>query len=296
MKIRVLSDLHIDINHNYPLELKDKDVFTIVAGDTAGDPRESIDWIHKNIRRGIIITGNHIVYNHHKKPIQDLKQYFAAAFPPDSPVTYLDHMTGTISKEINGQIFIGTTLYSDYELYPHFSKERAMLDACSPRLGMTDFQLGLVRTKDGIRTVSPPDYRRWFIESKKEITRVVESNPDKDIIMVTHHCPTGLCCYCYRDEEYLNPSYASNMENFITQHPNIKLWITGHVHHRNTFKIGDCLIVQNPRGYEVRGEVGDFTPDFFVDTQTRQIERHPFYSRRWLLQREIDLQRSLVYG
>ena len=30
MKIRVISDLHIDVNEEYPLALKDKDIFTII--------------------------------------------------------------------------------------------------------------------------------------------------------------------------------------------------------------------------------------------------------------------------
>ena len=43
MKIRVLSDLHIDLNERYPLELDDKTTFTIVAGDTANNVHKSID-------------------------------------------------------------------------------------------------------------------------------------------------------------------------------------------------------------------------------------------------------------
>ena len=48
MKIRVLSDLHVDLNERYPLELDNKEIFTIVAGDTANNVDTSIDWIQKN--------------------------------------------------------------------------------------------------------------------------------------------------------------------------------------------------------------------------------------------------------
>ena len=36
MKIRVISDLHIDVNEEYPFTLKDKDIFTIICGDLSG--------------------------------------------------------------------------------------------------------------------------------------------------------------------------------------------------------------------------------------------------------------------
>ena len=55
-KFRVLSDLHVDINERYPLELKDKDVFTVICGDMGGETEMGIDWIRKNVRRGIIVN------------------------------------------------------------------------------------------------------------------------------------------------------------------------------------------------------------------------------------------------
>ena len=39
MKIRLISDLHIDINDKYPLDLHQdgaNDVFTLIAGDVSG--------------------------------------------------------------------------------------------------------------------------------------------------------------------------------------------------------------------------------------------------------------------
>ena len=51
MKIRVLSDLHIDMNSRYPLELVDNDIFTIVAGDISGLASVSSEWIDKNIKK-----------------------------------------------------------------------------------------------------------------------------------------------------------------------------------------------------------------------------------------------------
>ena len=287
MKIRVLSDLHVDVNEMYACHknekldkaLSDNDVFTIVAGDTAGQPEVAIDWIQRHVRQGLVIAGNHIVYGADKTPVQDLKKKMADAFPQKGPITFLDQMTGTMSKEVNGILFIGTTLYTDYALFPDISVEWAMHKGFR---SLNDFYAGYTKDKDKVRHFTPDDYRYWFIESKKEITRLVEANPDKDVVIITHHCPSEQCC-TFKDE-ILNTSYASNLEPFIQEHPNIKLWVSGHVHSRKNFKIGNCLLLMNPRGYEHEGECYDFTPNTFVETKDWSIQREKVENdfKKWL--------------
>ena len=289
MKIRVLSDLHIDVNEMYAAHkneqfnkaLANNDVFTIVAGDTAGSPEIAIDWIKQHISKGLIIAGNHIVYDSNGQPVQALKQQMAQAFPKDGPITFLDQMTGIMSKEIDGILFIGTTLYTDYALYPDISVEWAMHKGFR---GLNDFYTGYTKDKDTVRRLMPTDYRRWFIESAKEITRLVEANPDKEVVLITHHCPSEKCC-TFRDE-ILNTSYASNLEGFIQTHPNIRLWIAGHAHNRKEFKVGNCLVLMNPRGYEHEGECYGFTPNVFVDTKNWTVQREKVENdfKKWLKQ------------
>ena len=48
MKIRLISDLHLDINANYDLDFKVEgldDIFTIVAGDICGSPSKASLWL-----------------------------------------------------------------------------------------------------------------------------------------------------------------------------------------------------------------------------------------------------------
>ena len=90
MYVRLISDLHIDVNEDKPFSIENNDVFTIVAGDTAGEPQLAIDWIKKNVSKGIVITGNHLVYNSRNKTVEELKQEIVDAFPISNPVSYLD--------------------------------------------------------------------------------------------------------------------------------------------------------------------------------------------------------------
>lgn len=75
MKIRLISDLHIDINSNYPLDLhRDgaNDVYTLIAGDICGSPAMAVEWVKKNVHQGALISGNHDVYDT-TMPIEEVK-------------------------------------------------------------------------------------------------------------------------------------------------------------------------------------------------------------------------------
>ena len=92
MQIRVLSDIHIDINENYPIPSFEDDIFTIVAGDISGDPVISSYWIEDNIKNGLFVHGNHdLVYNKLEQPLQEQKLIFKNKFPLDANVSYLDN-------------------------------------------------------------------------------------------------------------------------------------------------------------------------------------------------------------
>lgn len=93
MKIRVISDLHIDVNKGFPLNLPkvDKDVFTVIAGDTAGMVQEGIDWIRENEIKGVCVAGNHLVYNNYKRSVKDLKEWLKIEFPKGSDMTFLEN-------------------------------------------------------------------------------------------------------------------------------------------------------------------------------------------------------------
>lgn len=284
MKIRILSDLHIDINSRYPLELVDNNIFTIVAGDISGLTSVSADWIDKNIKKGLFIAGNHIVYNHSIKTLEEFKKELSQKYPLTNDVTFLDTLTNTYYREINGIIFIGTTLYTNYKLGKRTIKQNMNIGFQY----LNDFKYGKTFHNGKIDCLNPKDYKKWFKDSMKKITNVVEDNPDREIVIITHHCPSEKCIDTKYKDSIANASYASNLEDFIIKHPNIKCWICGHVHNRKIFKIGKCLIIQNPRGYERSLECNDFNPNFYLDTDKWGCYTEPYNNEQWITQREED--------
>lgn len=311
MKIRLISDLHRDINYHYPLDLHsigDDDIFTIVAGDVSGSPIGASRWLKKNINHGAFISGNHDVYDTELK-IEDIKKFFASEFPFDSDITYFDYEVGVLSKDIGDNVLlIADVLYTDYA-YPieyrnptgDVKKNLCIADPWRSgfRGGMNDFNYGTCYKKwAGLNDSSssnegrlvPEYYLEHHIASFDAITKIVESNPTKDILLMTHHCISPKCIDDAYDNESLNASYVSDKEAWIIAHPNIKCICSGHIHARKSFKVGNALYVMNALGYcgehykEWSNEVHAYvpwTPNCIIDTTSWTVEFKPYDIPGW---------------
>ena len=70
MKIRIVSDLHVDVNNTMDFGfLKDKPDLLIIAGDTAGSCRKEKEFysiLSKNNIKTIAVGGNHLGYDYYE--------------------------------------------------------------------------------------------------------------------------------------------------------------------------------------------------------------------------------------
>ena len=255
MKFRVISDLHVDVNEKYPFELMDnydhdKNVITLVAGDVSGNPEIDYKWLHENTNyKGFLVSGNHIVYNMRMKPIQDLQQEERDLFAKSDRWTYLEKDYKVFDDE--KIVIFGATLWTDYEV----GGPDASWNMMRARRYMNDFRLGRMRDEDGFVDELTP---MWCLNEHKKTLKVLDEvckkYPDYSIIVLTHHCP-GIQSIGsrYRGSD-CNGAYVSDLSNFIENHSNIKVWVCGHVHHPHEYRIGDCHVLSNPRGYVPYGE------------------------------------------
>lgn len=284
MYIRIISDLHIDVNDDVPFDMKSRsNVFTIVAGDTSGNPLTSIEWISQNLSSGIIISGNHIVYNRRFLPIEKLKQEFQKAFPVLNSLSYLDISVNDFRKEISNNIFVlGSTLYTNCELGSNDRNKDMVVNrnSMNMQMGLNDFNYGFTNRDGHDRRIIARDYIDWFDETIEAFDKELEANESrrnpKDCIVVTHFCPSRKFIADRYRHSSLNPAYVSDLEWFIEKHPSIKAWICGHIHSRIKNEIvrddgSRCVLVSNPRGYCFYGESDGWSPDVFLDTDTWEI-------------------------
>jgi hypothetical protein len=66
----------------------------------------------------------------------------------------------------------------------------------------------------------------------------------------------------------MNGGYSSDLEQFILDYPQIKVWTHGHTHDTFDYMIGQCRVICNPRGYvgyEERAQEFDPTIGFDIE-------------------------------
>ena len=82
------------------------------------------------------------------------------------------------------------------------------------------------------------------------IRLMIEGKFDQKFVVVGHHAPSKLSTHPrYQDQFIMNGGYSSELDNFILDHPQIKLWTHGHTHEDFDYCIGSTRILCNPRGY-----------------------------------------------
>jgi Icc-related predicted phosphoesterase len=79
---------------------------------------------------------------------------------------------------------------------------------------------------------------------------MIEGKWDQKFVVVGHHAPSKQSTHPrYKEEVVMNGGYSSDLDDFIIDHPQIKLWTHGHTHEDFDYMIGSTRIVCNPRGY-----------------------------------------------
>ena len=129
MKIRIVSDLHIDVNSqgNFGFRHEEQDIL-LIAGDIAGSYEREIKWLNglcKDVNNIVAVAGNHLGYDY-KDPmnyflrsydldrIRGTKQWSIDEIKKQCPqVNYLDNEY----IDVGDYIIFGGTMYSDYKLY-----------------------------------------------------------------------------------------------------------------------------------------------------------------------------------
>ena len=83
-------------------------------------------------------------------------------------------------------------------------------------------------------------------------------------MVLGHHAPSHKSIHPkYQNQDVMNHAFVNRLDEYIIDHPQIKLWVHGHVHDCWDYMIGDTRIVCNPRGYP--GETNGFNPNLIVE-------------------------------
>lgn len=96
----------------------------------------------------------------------------------------------------------------------------------------------------------PEDAVEDFKQFTAYLQSVIEGKNDEKFVVCTHHTPSRKSCHPrYGTDHLMNGGYHSDLDEYIIDHPQIKLWTHGHTHEDFDYMIGETRVACNPRGY-----------------------------------------------
>lgn len=243
----IFSDLHVDANAHSPWVLPrprpDHDV-VIIAGDICEGLARGVNWIAAqalNAKPVIYVAGNHEYYGFDFDDERAAGKTAAAEHPNI-------HVLDRDAIEVDGVLFLGATLWTDYGLFGEDAVAAAQLKA---EHTMSDHRLIL---RDGHRWRAV-DALEEHLTSRRWLEARLENHAASSVV-VTHTAPSLKSIAPRYQHELVTTGFASNLDDLIVRGP--KMWVHGHTHIGCDYRHGACRVVNNPRGYAAAGEDAGF--------------------------------------
>ena len=271
MKLALCSDLHINFKDlpNWFFDNSRGANVLVVAGDTIETKYiQTVEPVFAKLSKlypkVVMISGNHEFYG---SEVTDSKQHMRDLSSKFDNLTYLDDEFINLNEEY---VLIGSTLWTDFNKNNPMTQLWASSHMNDYRLIKTTNPLYIKRFPKDIPTLTPSYTYNYHLKAKEFIKETVKSNKGKKVIVITHQAPSFQSVDDYfRHDMAGNGCYASDMDDFILEHENIRLWQHGHMHHPKDYMIGGCRIVCHPRGYPSDNGRGK---DYYYDYKPFVVE------------------------
>jgi len=273
MKVAVGSDFHIEFGA-YKFDDTEADVL-VLGGDVciASKFKSKFDKFFSDasarFKDVIYIMGNHEHYDgdftKSEGIMRDkLSKYANIHFLEKQTIT-LDDVTfigGTMWTDMNRRddltLFHVRELMSDFQIitnssttvtkkFPVYKKNK---DGTFFRDENGSVVFDKYKSKEEFAKFSPNDSVDEFDKFFGYLNAVVAGKTDEKFFVCTHHSPSLMSVAPQYKHDYLmNGAFASRLEEWILDHPQIKVWSHGHTHNNSDYMLCDTRIICNPRGY-----------------------------------------------
>lgn len=247
MKIRINSDIHAEFYKTTPytslIAVGEDEASTtlVLAGDIAlagkGEKlnikyKELLDSLVLRFKYVVFVTGNHEYYGSCIDKVDGWFQEY-----DEDNINF--HFLNGSSVKLDGVMFVGGTLWTDFGEFNPLYMQDAMLF-------MSDYRLITVKQ----RKLKATDTYKIHKKHLTAIESVLHSDEER-VVVVTHMLPSFECiddCYKTSDNWSINYAFASHLDDLISK-GKPDLWIYGHTHSSGNFNIGDTRMIANPNGY-----------------------------------------------
>jgi len=251
VKLNVLSDLHIGVA-GFERPRNDADL-VILAGDIAR-PKQAVEWALGFDKPVLYVPGNHEFYGSSLgATIAELRSLCEGSHV---------HLLHDDAVLIDGVRFLGSTLWTDFQLFGDSGRAMAAAAAMSY---MRDFSR--IRLDDASDAPFTPDAcAARFARHAAWLASQLDEDHDGPTVVITHHAPSRQSIAARFEGSPINACFVSDAEHLLGA-PRVQAWIHGHTHDSFDYRIAGTRVVCNPRGYVKDGvlENARFDPDFIVE-------------------------------
>ncbi|MEW6704084.1 MAG: metallophosphoesterase [Pseudomonadota bacterium] len=252
MKLNILSDLHLGFG-TMDKPVNDADV-VVLAGDISR-PREAVAWALKLDKPVLYVPGNHEFYGGSiDGTLEELR-----CLCDGTQVHLLDQR----ELVLQGVRFLGTTLWTDFELFEDPQQRLAAKEEA--RRLLRDFSRIRAR-ESSAEAFTPDDSAGLFRRHARWLQGRLATAHEGPTVVITHHAPSRHSIHPRFADSLLNACFVSDATHLLRA-DRVSLWVHGHTHDSFDHHVNGTRVVCNPRGYARAGvnENPAFDPDFIVE-------------------------------
>ena len=240
MKLRILSDLHLEHDPGWKFESCGEDA-VLLAGDL-GSCR--VRPITERFIAGIpvptyFVLGNHDFYH---GEVGEVISYYENLGRRFGHFHFLHNRSVSLGK----YLLAGTPLWTDFALYGDDMVSASMANA---RRSINDFN-HYVRTReqterDSGAWLEPSMLVEWNREARKFLQETIAKA--RPMIVMSHWCPSVDTINPLYAGDPLNPYFATECRDLMGGC--VELWIHGHSRLADDRMINGSRVLRNPKGY-----------------------------------------------
>lgn len=243
MKIAYISDLHNDFLRDSRLPIPDIELdepadVLVLAGNIDVQEHGAIYAVKQSQHLGIpviYILGNLEFNEAQDEPFRNKIKTIVRGTDV--------HVLDAESIIIDGVMFIGATLWSDFMLRGQDNHRRVVNFAS----GINDYReiwLPDDTSPFFLRALTVDDTLQWHKLERQFIEDTLVNHPDCTKVVITHHVPSEECLPEHQRSNSISASYTSRLDGIIERHQP-SAWIYGHIGGENRLTIDDTIVCRN---------------------------------------------------
>ncbi|HZZ12996.1 MAG TPA: metallophosphoesterase [Paraburkholderia sp.] len=247
MKIRVLSDLHLENDEPELIPHAQADLI-VLAGDIhnhAAGPRWAAQTFDSAVPV-VYVPGNHEYYDGEMGALESALHDAAAQIDN----VHVLNNSALVDPNDEWRV-LGTTLWTDFALYG--AEPEALAESIeASRRAMLDFR-GLIQMnwpsgmQSAERDFTPADSLALHHQARAWLEAELARPFGGKTIVVTHHAPHRLSLAERYAQDRVSAGFVNHLPDLVRAP--VALWIHGHTHTPFDYTVNGTRVVCNPRGY-----------------------------------------------